>query len=587
MNILQNKKNKVLTKIESLKQINDNPGNLLKTSEGYLDNSVKDIYTELVELAENLISNGDTDKTTFLDTLKEHAYDSIETVTPILKDLLLGLVKKNFFVDDGICGTKTEVTNTTLRLKPKEFDFFDMFKISPTTTVGKVIYENNEVLKNPVNTEFYNIFSGGTYEFLNMNNEVLFSVIWDEISQEYVITLVETDIRLFLEDYYNNISYPTLGNVLKRNISTILKDEKLVTQKTIHFNNVLQKIFGDCSKTNDEQENQTFIGVQEDYTDNSGLFTFNDIEGIELETVNNVMTFRTCYDIEVPLKKDIIEEILYFEKKTTSNNIKNIIEDTFNKVALHSERNSDFSLTIPNIKFSLIKDFIMNLPKILIHNLFSPKYIFPIVLMYKNIKNTMGEINIKEVFAEFKKLFVKLITSIFWGFVNKFWVLVKKSIVKVLKKITKNFTKNKLNRYLLIVRSLISILKKIPKVQFKDCDSLYSMIIQVLNTLLNTDTKVSIPNTLLLLSDRLNGYSQDRAFLNIIENLNSSGISTEPIYGETNNLVKMVKSIIDGNTTEMDENGFIKIVLKGGVIPSGPGGAVITPGVISGVGKMF
>jgi hypothetical protein len=37
----------------------------------------------------------------------------------------------------------------------------------------------------------------------------------------------------------------------------------------------------------------------------------------------------------------------------------------------------------------------------------------------------------------------------------------------------------------------------------------------------------------------------------------------------------------------MDQNSFVKITLKAGALPGPSGGAVIIPGLISGVGKMF
>lgn len=90
-----------------------------------------------------------------------------------------------------------------------------------------------------------------------------------------------------------------------------------------------------------------------------------------------------------------------------------------------------------------------------------------------------------------------------------------------------------------------------------------------------------------MLSDKLPGYSQDRAFMNIIERLESAGINTGPIYGESSNLSSLVKSIIDGNIEEMDQNSFVKITLQGGILPGPTGGVVIPPGIISGAGKLF
>ena len=100
---------------------------------------------------------------------------------------------------------------------------------------------------------------------------------------------------------------------------------------------------------------------------------------------------------------------------------------------------------------------------------------------------------------------------------------------------------------------------------------------------------VSVPSVLLAMSGSLPGYSQDRAYMNIMERLEASGVPTGPLYGESNDIGKIVKSIIDGHTEEEDMNSFVKIVLNPTILPGPPiaGGAVIAPAIVSGVGKKF
>jgi len=98
---------------------------------------------------------------------------------------------------------------------------------------------------------------------------------------------------------------------------------------------------------------------------------------------------------------------------------------------------------------------------------------------------------------------------------------------------------------------------------------------------------ITVPSVLLFAADLSSGYSKERAFLNITERMSSAGIPTGQLFGEDNDLLTMVKSVLDGHTEEEDANSFVKIVLKGGVLPGPTGGAVIPPAVISGVGKKF
>jgi hypothetical protein len=88
------------------------------------------------------------------------------------------------------------------------------------------------------------------------------------------------------------------------------------------------------------------------------------------------------------------------------------------------------------------------------------------------------------------------------------------------------------------------------------------------------------------MSERLPGFSTDRAYIDAIERLESSGVNMGPIYGSENKFLSVVKGIIESYSGEMDANSFVKIGLKPSIIPAGPGGAVISP-LIEGVGKIF
>ena len=212
-----------------------------------------------------------------------------------------------------------------------------------------------------------------------------------------------------------------------------------------------------CNQKNETQENESFSGVKTTFVDDSGLFVFDDVEGFVTDETGyeSVMKFSTCYEIEVPIKNDIIDEIIYFDG--TDDTIDEIVNDSIDKISQHSEIMSNYELNLPNIKIGLLKDFILNLPKTFMRTLFTPKIILPIVIMYKKVRNIIGEITIEEIFSTLKKLFVKIIKELFWGVVSELWKKLKVFLTKTLKKIGKKFVKNKSNRYLSIVSKLMSV----------------------------------------------------------------------------------------------------------------------------------
>ena len=73
--------------------------------------------------------------------------------------------------------------------------------------------------------------------------------------------------------------------------------------------------------------------------------------------------------------------------------------------------------------------------------------------------------------------------------------------------------------------------------------------------------------------------------MNASERMASLGLNTGPIYGEANEMMSLVKSVIEGQSEEEDNNSFIDVVLKGGVLPGPTGGAVVPPFLMRAVGK--
>lgn len=198
-------------------------------------------------------------------------------------------------------------------------------------------------------------------------------------------------------------------------------------------------------------------------------------------------------------------------------------------------------------------------------------------------------LNAKELIKKFKKAITKIVSDLFWLFIREFWRLVKIDLLAFVNEVVQRILKNKYKRYLLIITSLIALLKKILENGIDNCYAIFQTILTTIEGALSQRLSISVPSLLLLFSDKLPGYSQDRAFMNVMNRLESSGIPTGPLFGESNDIGNLVKSIIDGHTEEEDSNSFVKIVLQGGTLPGPPvaGGAIIPPGLISGVGKKF
>jgi hypothetical protein len=360
------------------------------------------------------------------------------------------------------------------------------------------------------------------------------------------------------------------------------------------INRLIKKLLAICGTPNntDLLKNQNPVGmVNQSDEDIEYYFDFDDVEGIDLEDEDSrnrrVLRFRDCYNFEIPVDSSHIEDFIYLSKNKPP---ELVIDDILNKVAMDASQQSDSGLSINDFLNNLLNNFILSLPKALIITIMSGKLFLPLIILYKIFKIglTTTYINSKDLVKKFYIAIEKTVKELFWIFIKEFWKLIKIDLLAFVSKLVKKIIKNKYKRYLTIITALIAILKKILESEIDNCFSLFQTILSTLTAALSAKTPMKVPKVLLLLSEKLPGYSQDRAFMNIMERLEASGMPTGPLYGESNDIGKMVKSIIDGHIEEQDLNGFIKTTNSEEIITSNAGGPVVIPrGILNVVGKSF
>lgn len=647
MSKLKNTKKKLQSKIEAIKKINDDPKKVTdNVADKYLKNipssndfvgkkldalkdkraqkkeNKKDIFGEILEVVEqflgtdkkssgsetDLIQSGTTvnpQKNKTKKRLKQHSLTAAEKTLDSAKDIVVKRLSEALFMGDGICGTNSTITGDTINLKPEEFDLLDILTIDPETSCGQIIYEpvSPDKNKEKVNRELYNTFSGGSYSFVSNNNKTLFDAKWDVPNQHFVLTgLTQGNpagikVQDFISDYYSSMEFPEINDIAKTAMLLTIQGGGNCGKSRkfdLALNNVdrlLKKLLSICGSDNkkDELKNQNAVNMfDQNEEDIEFYFDFDDVEGIDLDDEDlryrRVLRFKDCYNFEVDADDTHIEDFVYLMKNKDP---KKAIDDTLNKVATDASEQSDGSLSISDLLNNLLNNFILSLPKALIMTVLSAKLFLPLIILYKYFKTlTLSTvINIKELVKKFYKAIYNIVSDLFWLFIREFWRLVKIDLIAFVTKLVSKILKEKYKRYLLIVTSLIALLKKIQETEVGSCFEIFQAILSTIDAAINMRGPITIPSILLYTADLSSGYSKERAFLNITERMSNAGIPTGPIFGEDNDLLSAVKSIIDGHTEEEDTNSFVQIVLKGGVIPGPTGGAVIPPGIISGVGK--
>jgi hypothetical protein len=637
MSKIQETKKKLQSRIESIKKINDeptesigsisdaykknipNPDEFIGTKLDDIKNSRKkqkkdnknDIFTDgkLKSITPNKIgSDVNVDKNPVKSKIKRHAISATKTTLEQSKEIVIKRLSESLFMGEGICGTESVFNVDSITLKPEEFDFLNIFTIDPDSICGQLIYEKKspDKGKQKTNRSMYDLFGTNvSYTYTSNNGVDLFTTTWSASTQQFVFTGLTQGVpnlikvQDFIQNYYESLEFPSIDDVIKQSMLMTIQGGSSCGN-SFKFNDSLNKVLRlinklltvcGSDKNKDELKNQTPVDMfDESEEDIESYFDFDDVEGIDLDDeelrYKRVLRFKDCYNFEIPVDDMHIEDFIY---SSNNNQTVNVVDLTLDNVATDAFEQSDGSLSISDFLNNLLNNFIINLPRALLMSILSAKVFLPLVMLYKifkiGITNTF--INIKDLVKKFYKAIGKIVSDLFWVFIREFWRLVKIDLVTFVNKIVQKIIKNKYKRYLLIITSLILLLRKVLDNELDNCYDLFKTILTTIETALSARTPISVPSILLLFSGALPGYSQDRSFMNIMNRLEASGIPTGPLYGDSNDIGNLVKSIIDGHTEEEDTNSFVKIVLQGGVLPGPPlaGGAIIPPGIITGVGK--
>lgn len=562
-------------------------GSVIDVASGFLDSKTKDIVVN-----DKLISGN---------KLKKYALESAKITVEDSKNIVMDAVKKVMFVDDetSICGVDSVIPNDSMSISPKEFDLLEVLQNDPSSKIGLIMYEDSATTTGNVkmNREFYSAFNNN-YTFSSKSGQSLFDLTWNAGNQEYDVSGLKQgnlDIKFanWIDDYYDSIEIPNLEYITKTAMLMTLQgdgDNPPIFDSALNdLNRLCSKLFQICDSPTEESGliQTTSQQFNENDQDIESYFDFNDVEGIDVDSEDSryrkVLKFVDCGEFEIPSSKENFEDFVYL---SGTQNLNDLVNSTLENTARNAAVNSDNQQFIDNIQLELINLFVLNVPKALVSAVVGPKFIFPIVVAWKQLKGFVGEV--KELMKKLSKLFYTIIKDVFWKFIKEFWNKIKRDLLAFISEIAIKIILNRFKRYRTILLALISIIRRILSRGIASCLELFQAIIDAVNGALNArGPVVNIPGFILGFSDLLPGYSSDRAFMNTSERLAASGLNVGAIYGDANEMLTLVKSIIDGQTEEMDKNGFVKGSNKMVTIPTPVGPIVIPPGIINVAGKTF
>ena len=566
----------------------------------------KDIFGELIDTVEGFLGTNNkieiNEKSSNKQRLRQHTNDSINETLKSSKQIVMDSVKKVLFAGDGICGTNKSLISS-VTMSPSEFDFMNVLTVSPVSNSGKIVYEDDKdkgLVK--ANKLLYSTFTSDQ-TFQTKDGNTLFDMHWDPGTQKYTfdnLNVLTPKVDEFLTTYYTNIEFLDISGVTKTAMLMTLQGDgtepPLFDKGFNDLNRLLAKLCALCNNPTSNGTNQNpTTQFNENDEDIEFYFDFDNVEGIDLDDENarykKVLRFKDCNNFESITDTSHFEDFVFLSTKKKLNDA---VNNALLNAAAAAHETSDSSIPQDNFHLSLLNTFILNLPKALIGSVLSPKYMLPIVIIYKSVvagANGLIE-SAKTIMKKMSKLFNEIIKNLLWKFLAEFWKRVKIDLLNFLQKLALKILKNKAKRYFTIVTGLIALLTRLLELGLDNCDTLFKLISQSIDLALKggavAGATAQVPGFLLGLSHYLPGFSTDRALINVTEKLESAGISTGPIFGESNNLTALVKSIIDGHTEEHDTNSFIQVSTQEVIIPT-PFGLpiIIPPGIITSSGKMF
>jgi hypothetical protein len=584
----------------------------------------KNIFEEVISVVNKFLEAGRrvNDSSRFQSTqrLRQHVIDSVEVTSNSAKQILMDCVKSAFFANGGICGTDRFLTGADMDsvvISPKEIDFLNMFRVPPKSDYGAIMYENPKRTggnKVQVNTGLYNSFiglgnatvntPGDSFEYETPSNKTLFTSTWSASTQTFLINGLTQGpgpgqygiikVEDFFNDYYSNIEMPDLNEIVKKAMLLTLKAASVSADKTgvkvggsatgmenpldftpsldeaiNNLERMLNKLFAFCNNQTEQLSGQTPTNLfHENEEPDEFYFDFDDVEGIDIDSEDarrrKVLKFVDCNNYEVPYNTVHIEDFIYLEDKTDQ---RTWIDGALNKAASDAYEQSNFAIDLPSFQLSINLSFIFNIPKALIMSVISPKMFLPFVIIYKLFTAGAKQLifDVKTIMKLLKKIFLCTINQLFWKFLREFWKRVKADLKNFLKRIIQKILRDKFRRYYIVIAALIALLKRIIETGINNCADLIGAIGAAIDGALSASGGLNIPNVLLLIADKLPGFSAVKTSMDVNEKMEAMGIPTGDVNGEPNYHLLSHSAAIEGLADNLAKTPFISIPKASGI----------------------
>jgi hypothetical protein len=295
-------------------------------------------------------------------------------------------------------------------------------------------------------------------------------------------------------------------------------------------------------------------------------FTDLDLRNIQQRVSNiqnGVVEYENCGNVKLPIDSLSILESLENIRFVPDSNLVDAA-DSVTQTITNNPQWQGLAIT-GNIQAAVDFNFVKLIAQGLVTAVLSPKVLLPIFIMLKALGQTIVDsINtFVDFIKQFKKFFTNLVSKIGAIFVQELFNLIKKDIKNLIQQIIKDLAKEKADKRLIIILKLIQLLILIANFisDWRKCKSVIDELLWLLK-IATTGFGNEIPLPLLFGAQLLDGFSETRAFIGTIEELQKLGIDTGALPDGSPNLgILSILGQLKASANENAENGKLQIAL--------------------------
>jgi len=529
--------------------------------------------------------------------IKRLLIKTIRNVEPKIRDIVFSCLNQ-INCDE----TKTYSSTGPIYIKVQSVDLFGRLKLNPNELPGKLLFEKdpvqpgtfpistNKILKSLTDnagTTYSSLLGSGLY--MGKSGQPLFNITyvettpagatgpWFEVVLEPRASGIN-NVAEFMADYYNTIKMTEKVDVMASIMESLCGAVSMkinagvgeVSQSS-QAEKIILRILGLCFDSRGNEIDVSGIskvapldGVDDSFFE----FTEIDLREIDQRTTNiknGVIEFEDCNNVKVPVNyEEIIDNLnqLFFVEGSEFDNLADQLTSTL-------ANNPEWGINV-NVQPVIDTNFIKLITNGIVGAMMSPKVMLPIMIMLKAQGNDISDkiASFNEFLKNFKQFSICCISKIGAIFVEELFNLIKEDILQLIQGVIKDIIKEKAKKKLVMILKLIALLMMIAQIisDYRQCKSLIDEILAILS-LISLPGGVGLPGgniplPLLLTSQFLDGYSESRAFLGTVQELQGLGLPTGLLPDGSANLELLSKfSQMKAMAFEEAENGKVEIAI--------------------------